>query len=116
VRENTAASDVCPHPSTLRSVETDAELLGRLQSGDEQAFVMFVKRYQMPMLRLACSMVSDQAIAEEAVQDTWIGVVRGIDRFEGRSSLKTWLFRILVNRVRSAVSEPRPLRCFGPMG
>ena len=102
VRENTAASDVCPHPSTLRSVETDAELLGRLQSGDEQAFVMFVKRYQMPMLRLACSMVSDQAVAEEAVQDTWIGVVRGIDRFEGRSSLKTWLFRILVNRVRSA--------------
>jgi RNA polymerase sigma-70 factor, ECF subfamily len=85
-------------------VETDSELLGGLQSGDELAFAMLVKRYQMPMLRLACSMVSDQAVAEEAVQDTWMGVVRGIERFEGRSSLRTWLFRILVNRVRSARS------------
>jgi RNA polymerase sigma-70 factor (ECF subfamily) len=85
-------------------VETDSELLGGLQSGDELAFAMLVKRYQMPMLRLARSMVSDHAVAEEAVQDTWMGVVRGIERFEGRSSLKTWLFRILVNRVRSARS------------
>ena len=93
-------------------METDAELLGLLQSGDEQAFVMLVNRYQMPMLRLACSMVSDRSIAEEAVQDTWMGVVRGIDRFEGRSSLKTWLFHILVNRVRSArtVEQQRRLR------
>jgi RNA polymerase sigma-70 factor (ECF subfamily) len=83
-------------------VETDAELLSLLQGGDEQAFVLLVKRYQMPLLRLACSMVGDQSIAEEAVQDTWMGVVRGIDRFEGRSSLKTWLFHILVNRARSA--------------
>jgi RNA polymerase sigma-70 factor (ECF subfamily) len=57
------------------------------------------------MLRLACSMVSNHAVAEEAVQDTWLGVVRGIERFEGRSSLKTWLFRILVNRARSAGSR-----------
>lgn len=88
--------------STLPLVETDAELLGGLQTGDEQAFTMLVQRYQMPMLRLARSMCSDSAIAEEAVQETWMGVVRGIDRFEGRSSLKTWLFHILVNRVRSA--------------
>ena len=52
--------------------------------------------------RLARSMVSSQAVAEEAVQDAWLGVVRGIERFEGRSSIKTWLFRILVNRARSA--------------
>ena len=90
--------------STLHRVETDAELLGGLQRGDELAFTMLVQRYQMPMLRLARSMCSDHAIAEEAVQETWMGVVRGIDRFEGRSSLKTWLFRILVNRVRSARS------------
>lgn len=88
--------------STLRHVETDIELLGRLRSGDELAFVMLVERYQMPMLRLAASMGTGSAVAEEAVQETWMGVVRGIDRFEGRSSLKTWLFRILVNRVRSA--------------
>jgi RNA polymerase sigma-70 factor (ECF subfamily) len=83
-------------------VETDVELLQRLRGGDEQAFVALVERYQMPMFRLARSMVSSQAVAEEAVQDTWMGVVRGIEHFEGRSSLKTWLFRILVNRVHSA--------------
>ena len=86
----------------------DAELLTRLRSGDEEAFVMLVSRYQQPLLRLACSLVPSQAVAEEAVQDTWMGVVRGIDRFAGRSSFKTWLFRILVNRARSAGSqEPR---------
>jgi RNA polymerase sigma-70 factor (ECF subfamily) len=102
VRATSTASTTPQSRSTLPSVETDAELLGRLQSGDEQAFTMLVKRYQMPMFRLACSMVGDRAVAEEAVQETWMGVVRGIDRFEERSSLKTWLFRILVNRVRSA--------------
>ncbi len=54
------------------------------------------------MLRLARTMVASEAVAEEIVQDTWMGVVRGIDRFEGRSSFKTWLFSILVNRARSA--------------
>ncbi|HXB37734.1 MAG TPA: sigma-70 family RNA polymerase sigma factor [Acidimicrobiales bacterium] len=83
-------------------METDLELLGRLREGDEGAFVMLVTRYQRPMLRLARSMVASEAVAEEAVQETWMGVVRGIDRFEGRSSLKTWLFRILANRARSA--------------
>jgi RNA polymerase sigma-70 factor (ECF subfamily) len=82
-------------------VETDVEVLSRLRDGDEQAFVRLVGRYQQPMLRLARSMVSTQAVAEEVVQDTWMGVVRGIERFEGRSSLKTWLFRILTNRARS---------------
>ena len=80
----------------------DGELLSRVRTGDEEAFVMLVARYQQPMLRLACSLVSNQAVAEEAVQDTWLGVVRGIEQFEGRSSFKTWLFRILVNRARSA--------------
>ena len=87
---------------TLRAVEMDGELLSRVRTGDEEAFVMLVTRYQQPMFRLACSMVPSQQVAEEAVQDTWLGVVRGIERFEGRSSFKTWLFRILVNRVRSA--------------
>jgi len=83
----------------------DGELLSRMRTGDEEAFVMLVARYQQPMLRLACSMVSNQAVAEEAVQDTWLGVVRGIEQFEGRSSFKTWLFRILVNRARSAAAH-----------
>jgi len=80
----------------------DLELLSRLRNGDEEAFVMLVARYHESMLRLARSIVSSEAVAEEAVQDTWLGVVRGIERFEGRSSFKTWLFRILVNRARSA--------------
>jgi RNA polymerase sigma-70 factor (ECF subfamily) len=86
----------------------DIEQLSRLRSGDEEAFVMLVARYQRSMLRLARSMVSSDAVAEEVVQDTWLGVVRGIDRFEGRSSFKTWLFSILVNRARSAGSAEHP--------
>ena len=92
----------------IRSVDTDAELLERLRAGDEGAFVLLVDRYQQPMLRFAHSLVSNRAVAEEAVQDTWMGVVRGLERFEGRSALKTWLFRILANRARSAgASEHR---------
>ncbi len=86
-------------------MEDDVSLLTRLRAGDEQAFVTLVTRYQEPMLRLACSMVPTRSVAEDAVQDTWMGVVRGLERFEGRSSFKTWLFRILVNRVRSAGSR-----------
>ena len=86
----------------------DVELLARLRKGDEQAFVMLVARYQQPMLRLARSFVPSQAVAEEAVQDTWMGVVRGLEGFEGRSSFKTWLFQILVNRAQSAGSREKP--------
>jgi RNA polymerase sigma-70 factor (ECF subfamily) len=86
-------------------VESDADLLGRLRAGDEDAFVGLVGRYQPAMLRLATSLCPSPAVAEDAVQDTWMGIVRGVDRFEGRSSFRTWLFRILVNRARSASSE-----------
>jgi RNA polymerase sigma-70 factor (ECF subfamily) len=89
----------------MRSVEPDTELLGRLRDGDEDAFATLVGRYQQSMLRLARTMVPSHAVAEEAVQDTWMGVVRGIERFEGRSSFRTWLFHILVNRARSAGSS-----------
>jgi RNA polymerase sigma-70 factor, ECF subfamily len=83
-------------------VDTDLELLARLRDGDEVAFDTLVTRYQQPMLRLARSYVPNRAVAEEAVQETWMGVVKGVERFEGRSTFKTWLFRILVNRARSA--------------
>ena len=79
----------------------DAELVERLRAGDEGAFVMLVERYDALLVRLAGTFVPNQAVAEEVVQDTWLGVVKGIEGFEGRSSLKTWLFRILVNRARS---------------
>ncbi len=83
------------------TTDDDAELVTRLRAGDEQAFVQLVARHHAAMLRLARSFVSSSAIAEEVVQDTWLGVVRGIDGFAGRSSFKTWLFQILVNRARS---------------
>jgi RNA polymerase sigma-70 factor, ECF subfamily len=82
--------------------QTDAVLVARLRAGDDGAFGELVDHYHNSLLRLASAFVPSQAVAEEVVQETWLGVVRGIDRFEGRSSLKTWLFRILVNRARSA--------------
>ena len=82
-------------------MNADAALLARLRDGDEQAFTDLVGRYHSSMLRLAMSFVSSQAVAEEVVQDTWLAVLRGLGRFEERSSLRTWLFTILVNRARS---------------
>jgi RNA polymerase sigma-70 factor, ECF subfamily len=91
-----------PGRSTLRTVEGDAELLARLRSGDEGAFVTLVNQYNGSLLRLARTYAPTTAVAEEAVQETWMGVIRGVDRFEGRSSFKTWLFRILINRATTA--------------
>jgi RNA polymerase sigma-70 factor (ECF subfamily) len=82
--------------------DADATLIDDLRSGNEVAFSTLVCRYHPRLLRFAESLVPSRAVAEEVVQDTWLGVVRGIDRFEGRSSVKTWLFRILINRARSA--------------
>jgi RNA polymerase sigma-70 factor (ECF subfamily) len=86
----------------------DAALVERLRRGDEAAFRSLVERHHSVMLRVARVHVPSQAVAEEVVQETWLGVLRGLDRFEGRSSLKTWIFRILVNRAKSrGVSERR---------
>ena len=70
-------------------MNSDGELLLRLRSGDERAFVSLVERYHEPMLRLAASFVPSGAVAEEVVQDTWPAALRGRENFEGRSSLKT---------------------------
>ena len=83
-------------------VDDDAMLVERLRAGDERAFVELVRRYQPRLLRLAESTVGSSAVAQEVTQDAWLAVVRGVDRFEGRSSFKTWLFRILLNRARTA--------------
>lgn len=87
--------------------DEDAELLARLRAGDEQAFVILVRRHHAAMLRLARGYVPSMAVAEEVVQDAWLGVLRGIARFEGRSSVRTWLLRILVNRARTAGTRER---------
>lgn len=99
--------------TTRRSVrqpappDPDAQLLAQLRAGDERAFMLLVRRYRASMLRLAAAYVPSQAVAEEVVQDAWLGFLRGLDRFEGRSSVRTWLFRILVNRARAAGTTER---------
>jgi RNA polymerase sigma-70 factor, ECF subfamily len=79
----------------------EAELVARLRAGDEDAFMDLVERLSPAMLRIARMHVRDRATAEEVVQETWLAVLNGIDRFEGRSSLRTWIFRILVNRAKT---------------
>jgi RNA polymerase sigma-70 factor, ECF subfamily len=84
------------------------ELLVALRREDEQAFTTLVDRHGASMLRLARVYVRDRAVAEEVVQEAWLGVLRGIERFEGRSSLGTWLHRIVANLARTrAVREAR---------
>jgi RNA polymerase sigma-70 factor (ECF subfamily) len=91
-------------------VESEADLVAAICSGDEEAWIRLVRRYGPMMLRVARLYVSDRAVAEEVVQETWLAVLTGIDRFEARSSLKTWLLRILTNRAQHrAVLEGRSM-------
>jgi RNA polymerase sigma-70 factor (ECF subfamily) len=86
----------------------ERRLVDGLRAGDEAAFVELLRTHGPAMLRIARSYVSSQAVAEEVVQEAWVGVLRGIDRFEGRASLKTWLYRILANTAKTrAVREGR---------
>lgn len=101
--------------STLTPPETasraaDAALVDRLRIGDESAFAWMVDTYSAPLMRLAEAFVPSVAVAEEVVQETWLAVLTGIGRFEGRSSLKTWLFTILTNRAKTrALRESRTI-------
>ncbi|GAB4200504.1 MAG: sigma-70 family RNA polymerase sigma factor [Roseiflexaceae bacterium] len=81
--------------------EDEAQLIAALRRGDEATFAALVQRYHAGLLRLARVYVANPAAAEEVVQETWLGLLRGLSRFEGRSSLRTWLFRILVNRAKT---------------
>ncbi|HSK16399.1 MAG TPA: RNA polymerase sigma factor [Gaiellaceae bacterium] len=86
----------------------DRETLADLRSGDERAFAALVAEHGPSLLRVASLFVSSRAVAEEVVQETWMGFLNGLDRFEGRSSVKTWLFRILANIAKTrAVREAR---------
>ncbi len=81
-----------------------------LRAGDEAAFTDLIDRYTPSLLRVASSYVRSRAVAEEVVQEAWLGVLRGIDRFEGHSSLKTWIFRIAVNVAKTrATREARSI-------
>jgi RNA polymerase sigma-70 factor (ECF subfamily) len=95
----------------------DSVLVPALRAGDDEAFTWLVDRYDAALRRLARHYVSTQAVADEVVQETWLAVLQGIDRFERRSSLKTWIFRILMNKARTrGVREHRsvPVSSLGP--
>ena len=83
----------------MQPVETS--VLEALRAGDDVAFATLVKEYGASMLRVARMYVGSRAVAEEVVQEAWLAVLNGIDRFEGRSSLKTWIFRILTNIAKT---------------
>jgi RNA polymerase sigma-70 factor (ECF subfamily) len=91
----------------VRIVPPDAELVTRLRAGDEAAFALVLDDWSPGMLRLARSFVSTPDSAAEVVQDTWLAVLRAIDRFEGRSSLRTWVYRILVNTAKRRAARER---------
>jgi RNA polymerase sigma-70 factor (ECF subfamily) len=82
-------------------VDDDHALLERLRAGDEDAFRELVERHDGALRRVARTFVHTPSAADEVVQETWLGVIRGLSAFEGRSSLRTWIFRILVNRART---------------
>jgi RNA polymerase sigma-70 factor, ECF subfamily len=86
--------------------DEEAALVRALRDGHEDAFVTLIQRYHAPMLRLASTYVS-RAVAEEVVQETWLGVLNGIRGFEARSSLRTWIFRILMNRTKTRMQRER---------
>src|SRR3954465_12482402 len=96
----TVALELIP-PEAEATLPDDRALVEALQRGDEAAFVAMVETYQGLLIRLALPYVAHRAMAEDVVQETWVGVLRGLRRFEARSSFKTWLCRILVNRART---------------
>jgi RNA polymerase sigma-70 factor, ECF subfamily len=82
---------------TRTTASDEAALIGRLRDGDERAFEALVEQHYSTMLAVARTYVRTRAVAEEVVQEAWLGVLKGLERFEGRSSLKTWIMRIVAN-------------------
>lgn len=98
--------------SESAAARDESQLVEALKQRDEEAFADFVVKHAATMRRVAAAVTRNAVLAEEAVQDTWLAVLKGIGRFEARASLRTWIFRILVNRARTLVareSRSRPL-------
>ncbi len=90
-----------PDPHRSATPDSEARLIEALRHGDEAAFATLIELYHPALVRLAMIYVSTRAVAEEVAQETWLGVLQGIHQFGGRSSLKTWIFRILSNRAKT---------------
>ena len=93
--------------SATVSLVDDEELLRRFLAGDREAFRSLVERYQSALVQIARRYVDSATLAEDVAQDTWMAVLRGAARFEGRSSFKTWLFHIVANRARTTGARER---------
>lgn len=92
----------------VRARDSDeAGLLERLRAGDDEAFVALIRQHHQVMVRLARSYVPSQSVAEDVVQETWLAALHGLPSFEGRSSVKTWLYAILLNQARMAGLKER---------
>lgn len=89
------------HHASPHAAVGDEVLVAALRRGDEQAFTQLVTALHGPLLRVALMYVANREVAEDVIQQTWLGVLRGLDRFEGRSALRTWIFRILVNIAKT---------------
>jgi RNA polymerase sigma-70 factor (ECF subfamily) len=103
----------------LGTAAEEQALLERLRAGDERAFEALVERHYSTMLAVARQYVSSRAVAEEVVQEAWLGVLQGLDRFEGRSSLRTWILRILVNKAKTRGARDArtvPFASLAPVG
>jgi RNA polymerase sigma-70 factor (ECF subfamily) len=105
-----------PATSAVEERSGDAALVERLRAGDEESFLALVERHEPVMLRVAAHYVDSRATAEEVVQETWPAVLEGIGRFEGRSSLKTWLFRILANLAITRAKQDGRSVSFSALG
>jgi RNA polymerase sigma-70 factor (ECF subfamily) len=107
-----------PHeiPPVPRASPDDMQLVMRLREGDESAFMELVDRYHASLVRLARRFVSSQAVAEDVAQEAWVGVLRGIDWFEGRSSLRTWIYRILTNTAKTRAQREARSVPFASLG
>ncbi len=103
-------------PTNAAASADDTRVIAALRDGDEGAFAMLVEQYNGALQRLAYVYVKDRSVAEEVVQETWIGLLQSLGRFEGRSSLKTWLFRILMNVARSRARKESRSIPFSSLG
>lgn len=104
---STVGASATTSPGSSLSQE-ERSLIGRLRTGDEGAFDELVNKHHSGLIRMALGHVADREVAEEVVQDTWMAVIEGLARFEGRSSLRTWIFGILIHKAKDrGVREKR---------
>lgn len=94
----------------------EMKLIDALRGGDEWAFASLVRWHYKSMLSVAMKYVSSRAVAEEVIQEAWLGVLKGLDKFEARSSLRTWIFRILINRAKTCMEREGRTLPFSSMG